>query len=112
VPTTIVVRSQREIAKGSNDKGPWTMYSIEAERADGTFIADQLKTFESLPLDEAIEVEVTPRHSEKYGTSYTVKPCKGGQIASSGAETSRDHERRITDLEERMGALEAQSAPF
>lgn len=71
--TAIIVRETREIHHGTQGGRDFTLYQIVATKPDGTAIDYNLRSFEDLPRDEVLRVEVTPFVSEQYGTSYTLK---------------------------------------
>ncbi|HXW59245.1 MAG TPA: hypothetical protein VEJ23_07175 [Solirubrobacteraceae bacterium] len=92
------------MAVGSGKRGAWTLYACTALDAEGQPISEQLKTFESLPLNELTEVTVEPQQHERYGPSYLLKrPSLGNGALRERVEVL---ERKVAALErERQGAM-------
>jgi hypothetical protein len=66
-----------------------TLYEVDAVTEEGGVIEGPLKSFEALPVNQIVEVEVEPYDHEKYGRSYTLKLKKqggggGGQSRTGG----------------------------
>jgi len=93
--TTIIVRETREIHHGHQGGKDFTLYQIVATKPDGTNIDLNLRSFEDLPRDEVLPVEVTPFVSEQYGTSYTLK-----------TKTKTGQRRKMEELESRLEVVE------
>jgi len=93
--TTIIVRETREIHHGHTGGKDFTLYQIVATKPDGTNIDLNLRSFEDLPRDEVLPVEVTPFVSEQYGTSYTLK-----------TKTKTGQRRKMEELESRLEVVE------
>jgi hypothetical protein len=95
---TLKVTALREIRSGtSSGARPWTLFQVQARDPAGELIAENLTTFERLPIGEMIEVEVKRRDSPQFGVSFGLKrPRADGGLAG-----------RVEALERRMTALEA-----
>jgi hypothetical protein len=113
--TQIIPKQVREISRGnSRTTGePWVMWQVIATKPDGTPIEKNgeplnLRTFDELPLNEVVNVTVTPFTSEQFGTSYTLK-IKGQTKQQKEMAELRERVRRI---EERLGlSSEVAGAP-
>ncbi len=93
---TVVALS--ELKSGTSSTGiPWTLFRVEATDPDGQPIAENLTTFEPLPIGEAIEVEVERRDHPQYGPSFTLKLPRRSDNGLAA---------RIEALEQRVAALE------
>lgn len=97
--TMVIVRETREIHHGTQGGREFTLYQIVATKPDGTAIDLNLRSFEDLPRDEVLPVEVTPFVSEQYGTSYTLK-TKG---KSKQRQKMDELEARMTVVEKMLG---------
>lgn len=74
----IIVTELKQLSSGTRSGETWTIYQVRATLADGRVIQDmKLRTFENLPLNQVISVEVEPFNSPKYGQSYTMYQLDG-----------------------------------
>lgn len=98
--TQIIVKQCNPIKSGDGRDGSrWTMYQLVATKPDGTPIPQNLRTFDEVPVNEVVDVNVTPFVSETYGTSYTVK-------LKEPSESQRELEalkRRVEAIELKLG---------
>jgi hypothetical protein len=106
VPPREIQVTRTEIERtGRGARGPWTLYRVYATEADGTAIADVLKTFDPLPLGA---VTVTQEAFVKDGAiqHYTLKDTSRKRRSTGGDD------QRIADLEARVTTLEAKLNAF
>lgn len=83
----IIVTELKALSSGTRNGEPWSIYQVRATLADGRVIQDmKLRTFENLPTQQVISVEVEPYNSQKYGQSYTLYQLDG--------EGNRLHQRK------------------
>lgn len=93
-PTRLRIASCNQVYVGKNTRGDeYTIYEVEAYKADGTQVKEKLNSFENLPL-EVLELTVTPYRSAKHGLSYTL---------SRRSRPNRD--QQVTELRELIEAL-------
>lgn len=106
--TQIIVKEIKEISSGRrpNSGEHYTMYQLIATKPDGTVIDLNLRTFDEIPTNEVVDVHVTPFNSERYGTSYTIKPVGKTQQQSQLEEVMK----RLRVIEERLG-IQAPGTP-
>lgn len=97
----IIVKQAREITRGRNKTTgeEYVMYQVIATKPDGIPIEQNLRTFDELPLNEVLDVTVTPFTSEQWGTSYTLK-LKGQTKQQKEMVELR---RRIERIEKQLG---------
>lgn len=115
----IIVTELKKLSSGTRSGEPWTIYQVRATLADGRVIQDmKLRTFEDLPRDQVISVEVEPYNSAKYGQSYTLyqldasnnrinqkKSGGGGQRQTGngpGWSVIREFEKRLAHMQQWM----------
>lgn len=97
----LVVNKLVEKTRGQGKFGEWILYKVEAENADGSPINEDLITFDELPLNEPITVEVEQKNDPKYGISFTLRiPRERLQDRVARLEEAN----KLTD--ERLTALE------
>jgi hypothetical protein len=97
----------QQIYSGLNPKGHrYTIFDIEAAKADGTLINEKLRAFEALPIGETIDVTVTPFESETHGRSFTLHR-KGSNNATAHINELK---AEVEALAERLGLVEKQLA--
>jgi hypothetical protein len=101
------MRETREVHHGRNSRtgDDFTLYQIVATKPDGTLIEENLRSFEDLPRDEVLPVEVTPFVSDQYGMSYTLKL----RAKSKQGQKLDELEERIARIESHLG-LESNSS--
>src|ERR1700683_5196077 len=95
----IVVTGLSELRRGRGPRGEWILRKVEAADANSRQpITERLVSFERLPVDTPIEVQVERRDDPTHGPSFTLRrpPKAGGVLAG-----------RVGDLERRVAALEA-----
>jgi hypothetical protein len=97
----LTVTALRELRSGTSSGGrPWVLHQVQARDPAGELIEQNLVTFERLPLNELIEVEIKRRDDPKFGVSYSLKrPRADGGLAG-----------RVEALERRMTAIERRLA--
>jgi hypothetical protein len=106
--TKIIVRSLKVITSRPN----FTLHQVLAVKPDGSPIVDSmgqelnLRSFEELPKNRIIDVEVERFDSEKYGVSYTLKA-----VNYSLTDRVDELEARIKAMEEKLAQAPSPSAP-
>jgi hypothetical protein len=96
----LTVVALRELRSGTSSGGrPWTLFQVQARDPDGKLIEQNLVTFERLPLNEMIEVEITRRDDPKFGVSYSLKRPRADAGVAGRLEAL---ERRTTAIERRL----------
>jgi hypothetical protein len=105
----IIVKETREIHSGRNKLGEaFTLNQVIATKVDGTPIEENLRTFDDLPLNEVVVVEVTPFVLEGSGiTSYTLKK----KAPSKTDKAMDDLKARVQRIEKHLG-LAGNSSPL
>lgn len=106
--TKIIVRDLKVITSRPN----YTLHQVIAVKPDGSPIVDamgqelNLRSFQELPKNRVIDVEVESFTSEKYGTSYTLK-------AMNYSLTDRvdELEAKVKALEEKLARSVSPAAP-
>jgi hypothetical protein len=95
---------------GRNNR-EYTIYEIAARGEDGLEITENLRSFEELPLDVLIDVEVETFNSDRHGKSFTLKLPRNSehkvenQSGSGLLETIRSS---LTELGGQVGELREQ----
>jgi hypothetical protein len=103
--TEIIVTEQKVIHSGNKNGRDYTIYQVIATNRNGQLIDLNLRSFDELPKNQVIKVEVTKFESEQYGVSYTVS--LEGKKKSSGLGKVVDGLRdRVSALEARLEAVE------
>lgn len=100
--TKIIVTEQKQIHKGRNrNGGEYTIWQVIAQKPSGEPIPEgmNLRSFDELPKNQVIEVEVEKYTSAQYGTSYTV--TQKGKRRGSGLA------KRVDELFNGMKRLHA-----
>lgn len=102
-PTRMTVTACNVAVTAKNARGDtYTIYELTAFKEDGSEINEKLRSFENLPLDELIEVTVTPYNSEKYGRSFTIAQ----RNRPNSAQLIRELKTTVLKLTERVEDLE------
>lgn len=100
----------QQIYSGLNPKGHrYTIFDIEAAKADGSLINEKLRAFEALPIGEEVEVTVTPFESEAHGRSFTLHRKHSNNATAHVNELKVTVEaliKRVEELTERLERLE------
>jgi hypothetical protein len=114
--TEIIVTEQKVIHSGNKNGRDYTIYQVIATNRNGQLIDQNLRSFDELPKNQVIKVDVEKFDSEQYGVSYTVS--LEGKKKSGGLGKVVDGLRdRVSALEARLEAVErlvkggAQQAP-
>jgi hypothetical protein len=103
--TEIIVTEQKVIHSGNKNGRDYTIYQVIATNRNGQLIDLNLRSFDELPKNQVIKVEVEKFDSEQYGVSYTVS--LEGKKKSSGLGKVVDGLRdRVSALEARLEAVE------
>jgi hypothetical protein len=123
VPGTrqLIVTDLKHIKSGHTRTGePYTLWQVRATGLDGIPIEQNLRTFEELPRDIPVTVQVEFFKSDRgYGDSYTLKQVTEGAAATTAAPSApppvkteqkvppvvEDLVRRVTALEEDVQKL-------
>lgn len=112
----LTVTSISQITTFTNKRGnPSTLYEVYALGEDGEPIDLPLRSFEELPQNELIEVDVERYFHEKHGESYTLSTGRGGGGSGGGSPSPgarlgpkvdelRD---RLDEIERRVARLES-----
>lgn len=108
---TITVTSKREIKKGKGTKGPWKLEGISAVDAEGEPIELKLKSFDTLPVGEPIEVSVEKQSHDQFGDSYLLHYEPGRGSDSWLLNTLDDLVVRVEALERNAGIEQETSGP-
>jgi hypothetical protein len=96
----VTVVALRELRKGTSSGGrPWVLHQVQAVDSAGELIESNLVTFERLPLNELIEVEIKRRDDPKFGVSYSLKRPRADAGVAGRLEAL---ERRTTAIERRL----------
>lgn len=109
----LTITNMVPITSGVGNYGNWTLYGVDAQAEDGTEITETLKTFQELPMNTLIEVELERRDSEQYGTEYQLKKPKGARYGlrpSPVDDAYEDLKKRVYAIEQHLG-LVATAAP-
>lgn len=102
----IIVREQKEIHKGTGNNGrDYVIYQVIATNEGGVPIDLNLRSFQQLPKNQLIEVNVERFESDKFGVSYTLSTQKQGGEAVG--KRIGELERAVAELTKRVGQLEA-----
>lgn len=104
----LTITGMTAITSGVGNYGPWTLYGVEAVNEDGQPINETLKTFQELPLDQLIEVEIERKETPEYGVEFTIKKPKGARYGlrpSPGDDAYEDLKRRVYALEQHCGLV-------
>jgi hypothetical protein len=102
--TKMIVRELKVISS----KPEYTLHQVRAVKPDGSPIVDaqgqelNLRSFQELPRNRVIDVEVERYDSEKYGTSFTIKA-----VNYSLTDRVEELEARIKALEDKLANLQA-----
>jgi hypothetical protein len=100
----------QQIYTGLNPKGHrYTIFDIEAAKADGSLINEKLRAFEALPVGEVIEVTVTPFESEIHGRSFTLHRKQSNNATARVNELKAmvdELAEQVQRLADRVGKLE------
>lgn len=107
--TKIIVTEQKQIHKGRNASGTeYTIWQVIAQKENGQPISQDmnLRSFDQLPKNQVVEVEVETYHSEQYGTSYTVTQ-KGKRRGTGLAKRVDELFAAMKRLNARLAAVEA-----
>jgi hypothetical protein len=101
---TLVVRELSTLSTGTSKHGaPWTLYAAKVADAEGRLLDERFRSFEALPLDRPLQLEVDRRDDPQHGVSFTLKsPRKGGALRHR-IETLEGEVKRLS---ERLTALE------
>jgi hypothetical protein len=101
---TIVIQRLEPVGRPFKRKGggEGRVMRVHATTVEGVPIPQKLKTFATLPVGREIDVDVKPDNHPEYGESFIVS-LPGGRTR----ERLDDHERRLTQLEERAGITAA-----
>lgn len=104
----------RQIYSGLNPSGHrYTIFEIEAAKADGALINEKLRAFEALPIGETIDLTVTPFNSEQFGRSFTLHRRGSNNATARVNELAATVEalmERVDQMNERITDLEAKLA--
>src|SRR4029077_10696228 len=95
---------------GRNNR-EYTIYEIAARGEDGLEITENLRSFEELPLDVLIDVEVETFHSERHGHSYTLKLPRNSEHKvenQSGAGLLDNIRTQLTELRTELELMKPQ----
>jgi hypothetical protein len=107
--TKIIVTEQKVIHKGQNrtTQREYTIYQVIAQKETGEPIPEgmNLRSFDELPKNQLIEVEVEKYTSEQYGVSYTVS-AEGEAPGQRTRQASGRAVRRMKRLNARLEAVE------
>lgn len=106
--TKIIVTDQKQIHQGRNrNGGEYTIFQVIAQKESGEPISQDmnLRSFDQLPKNQVIEVEVEEYNSEQYGTSYTVSQ-KGKRRGSGLAKKVDEMMAALKRLNARLEAVE------
>lgn len=108
----IIVREQKEIHKGTRHGRDYVIYQVIATTEGGVPIEENLRSFQQLPKNQLIEVEIEKFDSPQWGVSYTLSTKKSGGEAVG--KRIGEMERQLAELTKRVVALEGgrtQTAP-
>lgn len=95
-PTRLRITACNQVYVGKNARGDeFTIYEVEASKADGSPVEEKLRSFENLPL-EVLDLNVTRYASQKYGLSYTLS-----------RRTKPNRDQQIAELNDKIDALSA-----
>lgn len=103
--TEIIVTEQKVIHSGNKNGRDYTIYQVIATNRNGQLIDLNLRSFDELPKNQVIKVEVEKYDSEQYGVSYTVT-LEGKKKSSGLGKVVDDLKARVKTLEERLAAVE------
>jgi hypothetical protein len=103
--TEIIVTEQKVIHSGNKNGRDYTIYQVIATNRNGQLIDLNLRSFDELPKNQVIKVEVEKYESEQYGVSYTVT-LEGKKKSSGLGKVVDDLKARVKTLEERLAAVE------
>lgn len=108
----LIVREQKEIHKGTRSGRDYVIYQVIATTEGGVPIDQNLRSFQQLPKNQIIEVDIEKFDSPQWGVSYTLSTKKsGGEAVGKRIDGL---ERQLAELTKRVGALEggpARTAP-
>jgi hypothetical protein len=108
LPTRRITATSCEVITtglGKNNR-EYTIYEIAARGEDGLEITENLRSFEKLPLDVLIEVEVESFSSDRHGHSYTLKLPRNSEHKAENQSGSGLLELIRTQLTELRTELE------
>jgi hypothetical protein len=92
----IVVREQREIHKGTRNGRDFIIYQVVATTEGGVPIEQNLRSFQQLPKNQLIDVDIEKYESPQSGAvSYTVSTKKQGSSVG----------KKVSELEARMDTM-------
>lgn len=80
----------------------YKVHEIEAEKLDGTPVGENLRSFESLPVGEEVDLNVVKFNHSTYGLSYTLSR-RGG---STSAAKIKALEEQLRDMASRLAIVE------
>lgn len=100
----LTIVDQTEVASWPREdgKGTKTLYSVKALDKDGVAIEEALRTFAELPLGKAMEFLVRRYDHPRHGLSWTISRPR-----ENTADRIQKLEQRVSDLTDRVSALEA-----
>ena len=104
-PTKLRITGCTSVYQGVNKRGDdYQIFEITATKETGELVNEKLRSFEELPVSgELIELMVTPFHSEKHGTSYTLS--RKNKVSSSRKVEELQH--FVSAIDERLKRVEA-----
>jgi len=101
---TLKIVACQQIYSGLNPKGHrYTIFDIQAAKADGTLVDEKLRAFEALPVGETMVVTVTPFESERHGRSFTLHR----KVSNNTTGQVNDVKVELAELRERVEKLES-----
>ncbi len=112
-PMKLRITSCASVYQGINKRGDdYCIYELSAAKEDGTGVDQKLRSFEELPVGELLDLTVTPFHSEKHGTSFTLsrKNKPGGGGSSRKVEELTQFVQAIDERLKRLELLQASPA--
>lgn len=103
--TKLKVTDCKLVFAGKNKRGDeYSLFEVTAARPDGKQIEEKLRSFCALPIDQEIEVVVTPFPSEKHGMSFTLAPT--GPKGTSNTQRVNELVEEVQKLAQRVTLLE------
>lgn len=97
----------QQVYSGLNPKGHrYTIFEINAMKADGTLVNEKLRAFEALPVGETLDLTVTPFESERHGRSFTLHR----KVSNNATGQVNDVKAELAALAARVEKLEGEVA--